>query len=137
MDNTHAAAEGNNEHGFSTKAVWRTFWILLVITVVELILRSFTMKQARQQAYPEWRFFISDAGKGIFIVAEFMHLGHETATRAMTRPPGLFVHLVSRRVCLGRQFLPICVCVMTNTTMSRAGKSSKQKEGGREEARKE
>jgi cytochrome c oxidase subunit 4 len=70
---------------FNTKAVWRTFWILLGITVFELIIAII---------YYETKFFpkhilngvfvIMTLAKAFFIVAEFMHLGHELKNLVMT-----------------------------------------------------
>lgn len=70
---------------FNTKAVWRTFWILLCITVFELIIAII---------YYETHFFpkhllngvfvIMTLAKAFFIIAEFMHLGHEIRNLVMT-----------------------------------------------------
>jgi cytochrome c oxidase subunit 4 len=70
---------------FNTKAVWRTFWILLGITVFELLIAII---------YYETKFFpkhllngvfvIMTLAKAFFIVAEFMHLGHELKNLVMT-----------------------------------------------------
>lgn len=70
---------------FNTKAVWRTFWILLCITVFELLIAII---------YYETHFFpkhllngvfvIMTLAKAFFIIAEFMHLGHEIRNLIMT-----------------------------------------------------
>ena len=70
---------------FDSKAVWRTFWILLCITVVELVIAII---------YYETHFFpkhllngvfvIMTLAKAFFIIAEFMHLGHEIRNLVMT-----------------------------------------------------
>lgn len=70
---------------FNTKAIWRTFWILLGITVVELIIAII---------YYETHFFpkhilngvfvIMTLAKAFFIIAEFMHLGHEIKNLILT-----------------------------------------------------
>jgi cytochrome c oxidase subunit IV len=70
---------------FNTKAVWRTFWILLGITVFELMIAII---------YYETHFFpkhilngvfiIMTLAKAFFIIAEFMHLGHEIKNLVMT-----------------------------------------------------
>ena len=76
MDNTHTTSGLPTEKStFDTKAIWRTFWILLVITVFELIVAI---------VYYETHFFpkhilngvfvIMTLAKAFFIVAEFMHL---------------------------------------------------------------
>jgi cytochrome c oxidase subunit IV len=70
---------------FDSKAVWRTFWILLCITVFELVIAII---------YYETHFFpkhllngvfvIMTLAKAFFIIAEFMHLGHEIRNLVMT-----------------------------------------------------
>ncbi len=70
---------------FRTKAIWRTFWILLIITVVELILRSFIMKpDFLPKHFLNGIFVIVTLAKAFFIIAEFMHLGHEIKNLIMT-----------------------------------------------------
>ena len=70
---------------FNTKAVWRTFWILLCITVFELIVAiiyyetSFLPKHLLNGV-----FIIMTLAKAFFIIAEFMHLGHELRNLVMT-----------------------------------------------------
>ena len=76
---------GKDKSSFDTKAIWRTFWILLGITVFELIIAII---------YYETHFFpkhilngvfvIMTLAKAFFIVAEFMHLGHEIKNLVMT-----------------------------------------------------
>ena len=76
---------GKDKSSFDSKAVWRTFWILLCITVFELIVAI---------VYYETHFFpkhilngvfiIMTLAKAFFIVAEFMHLGHEIRNLVMT-----------------------------------------------------
>jgi cytochrome c oxidase subunit 4 len=87
MDSSHGTtAELKGGKGsFDTKAIWRTFWILLGITVFELIVAI---------VYYETHFFpkhilngvfvIMTLAKAFFIVAEFMHLGHEIRNLIMT-----------------------------------------------------
>jgi cytochrome c oxidase subunit IV len=70
---------------FNKKAVWRTFWILLCITVIELIFAivyyetGFINKHLLNGV-----FIIMTLAKAFFIVAEFMHLGHEIRNLVMT-----------------------------------------------------
>ena len=91
MDSWHkyymrtAALRTEKKDSFDTKAIWRTFWILLGITVFELIIAII---------YYETHFFpkhilngvfvIMTLAKAFFIVAEFMHLGHEIKNLVMT-----------------------------------------------------
>ena len=76
---------GKDKSSFDTKRIWRTFWILLVITVFELLIAII---------YYETHFFpkhilngvfvIMTLAKAFFIIAEFMHLGHEIKNLVMT-----------------------------------------------------
>src|SRR5450432_1351416 len=96
MSSAHPSSAdfGKDKSSFDSKSVWRTFWILLVITVTELIIAII---------YYETHFFpkhilngvfiIMTLAKAFFIVAEFMHLGHEIRNLIMTIaiPACLFV----------------------------------------------
>jgi cytochrome c oxidase subunit IV len=87
MDSSHSTTTHfeKEKSEFNTKAVWRTFWILLGITVFELVIAII---------YYETKFFpkhilngvfvIMTLAKAFFIVAEFMHLGHELKNLVMT-----------------------------------------------------
>jgi cytochrome c oxidase subunit IV len=70
---------------FDTRAVWRTFWILLAITVFELIIAIIYFET---HFFPKHIlngvFVIMTLAKAFFIVAEFMHLGHELRNLVMT-----------------------------------------------------
>ncbi len=76
---------GKDKSSFDTKAVWRTFWILLCITVVELIIAIIYFET---HFFPKHLlngvFIIMTLAKAFFIVAEFMHLGHELKNLVMT-----------------------------------------------------
>ena len=86
MDNTHASSGlPADKNSFDTKAIWRTFWILLVITVFELIIAIIYFET---HFFPKHIlngvFVIMTLAKAFFIVAEFMHLGHEIRNLVMT-----------------------------------------------------
>ncbi len=93
MENVHgvAAASHGEEQSFDTKAIWKTFRILLYITVFELILAigyyklegSFSNKELVKHLL-NGVFIILTLAKAFFIVAEFMHLGHELKNLIMT-----------------------------------------------------
>jgi len=77
----HAPSEG-------TGRIWRTFWILLIITMIELAL-GFTMYFF--EGMPSWlHLFIKGAisilslAKAFYIVSVFMHLGDEIRNMIMT-----------------------------------------------------
>jgi cytochrome c oxidase subunit 4 len=78
-----------NEHTFDTKAIWKTFRILLYITVVELILAisyyeiTFSNPHLVKHLL-NGVFIVLTLAKAFFIIAEFMHLGHELRNLIMT-----------------------------------------------------
>ena len=89
MENTHStgghSAAHGDEHSFDTKAIWRTFWILLIITVVELILAILHYSQGfPPKLLLNGVFAILTLAKAFYIVAEFMHLRHEIKNMIMT-----------------------------------------------------
>jgi cytochrome c oxidase subunit 4 len=57
----------------NTKAIWRTFWILLIITIFEVAI-AFTSVPKEILKYT---FITLTIVKAYFIVFNFMHLGHE------------------------------------------------------------
>ncbi len=87
MENTPVGAVHvvNDSHG-GTKEIWRTFWILLVLTIVELILGYILIGVER----PGLRLGIKGAiiilmlSKAFYIVAYFMHLKSEIRNLVMT-----------------------------------------------------
>ncbi|TPE42562.1 cytochrome C oxidase subunit IV family protein [Pontibacter mangrovi] len=59
-----------------TKAIWRTFVILVAITALEFLI-AFTMDAGTAR---NAIFIILTIFKAFYIVAEFMHMKHETKT---------------------------------------------------------
>lgn len=85
-ENTHIEEHGHGEkHSFDTKAIWRTFWILLVITCIELVIGMFIAPH-----FPSMKlmfnilYIIFTGAKAFYIIAEFMHLRHEIKNLIMT-----------------------------------------------------
>jgi cytochrome c oxidase subunit IV len=83
--NSKVVTFGKDKSSFNQKAVWRTFWILLAITVFELIIAIIYFET---HFFPKHIlngvFVIMTLAKAFFIVAEFMHLGHEIKNLVMT-----------------------------------------------------
>jgi cytochrome c oxidase subunit IV len=85
----HTASEVTFHHGPSgdTKRIWRTFWLLLIITIIELGL-GLLMYAIH---LPDWvNLFIKGViviltlAKAFYIVGVFMHLGDEIRNMIMT-----------------------------------------------------
>jgi len=81
MDHGHSTATAEHhggEHSFSTKAIWRTFWILLIITIVELALAIWYYEtDFLPKHFLNGIFVFGTLAKAFFIIAEFMHLRYE------------------------------------------------------------
>lgn len=72
-DHTHGTHEVGEIPPANTGAIWRTFWILLGITVVEFTLAYLMKAGGLRTSF----FVIMTLVKAFYIVGEFMHLKHE------------------------------------------------------------
>ena len=87
MSNIETSASHGHPHEahFDTKPIWRTFWILLGITMVELILATIHLKTEFPPKYVvNGIYLILTCAKAFYIIAEFMHLRHELKNLIMT-----------------------------------------------------
>ena len=85
MDTTITTEHHEDKHDFDKKAIWKTFWILCAITVVELVIAIVYYETAFIPKHIlNGVFIIMTLAKAFFIVAEFMHLGHEIKNMIMT-----------------------------------------------------
>jgi cytochrome c oxidase subunit IV len=75
----------HHEHDASTKGIWKTFWILLAITVFEVALAFLHLETGFPPKLLLNAVFIGlTILKAFFIVAEFMHLRTEIRNLIMT-----------------------------------------------------
>src|SRR5690606_33838950 len=95
-------------HGFDAKAIWRTFWILLIITCVELAMGMFVAPLFPHSAKIWFNilYIILTAAKAFYIIAEFMHLRHEIKNLIMSiaLPSLLFIWLIGALLWDGDAF---------------------------------
>ena len=97
-----------DKHSFDTRLIWRTFWVLTAITVFELFIAilyyetDFLPKHILNGV-----FIIMTLAKAFFIIAEFMHLGHEIKNMVMTVaiPCLLFIWFVLAFLLDGNSYL--------------------------------
>ena len=91
----------HHEPSDNTKRIWKTFWILLIVTVVEVGLGL--LLYAIEESIPGWviLFFkgmmvILTLAKAFYIVSIFMHLGDELRNMIMTIivPLSLFIWFI-------------------------------------------
>ena len=93
MEDTQATGAHTHPE-FSTKPIWRTFWILLGITLVELTLATIHLKTGFPPKYIlNGTYLILTLAKAFYIIAEFMHLRHEIKNLIMSLvfPAMLFI----------------------------------------------
>jgi cytochrome c oxidase subunit 4 len=85
MEHPTIAAETHDNHG-GTKEIWRTFWILLGLTIVELILGYIMIGVENQGGRHALKgaIIILMLAKAFYIVAYFMHLKGEIRNLVMT-----------------------------------------------------
>src|ERR1700748_1800485 len=107
MENIQTAGSQHHEPEFSTKPIWRTFWILLGITMVELILATIHLKTGFPSKYVlNGIYLILTCAKAFYIIAEFMHLRHEIKNLIMTIavPALLFVWFIIAFISDGNSY---------------------------------
>ncbi len=73
IDHTHGTHEVGEIPPANTSIIWRTFWILLGITMIEFTLAYFMKSGGLRTSI----FVIMTLVKAFYIVGEFMHLKHE------------------------------------------------------------
>lgn len=85
MEHTSDTAATAHAHPDNSKAIWRTFWILLGITLVEIGLAFLALNTGFPPKFVlNGVFVILTFAKAFYIVAEFMHLRHELKNMIMT-----------------------------------------------------
>jgi len=90
MEHAHAATEVTIHHepSDSTKRIWKVFWILLIITIVELslglTLYSLDLPEGLRMHLIKGVIIILSLAKAYYIVSVFMHLGDEIRNMIMT-----------------------------------------------------
>ncbi|MEJ7684641.1 MAG: cytochrome C oxidase subunit IV family protein [Segetibacter sp.] len=87
MEHTHTnVANAVHDNPGGTKEIWRTFWILLVLTIVELILGYIMIgvHNSGGRLALKGAIIILMLAKAFYIVAYFMHLKSEIRNLIMT-----------------------------------------------------
>jgi cytochrome c oxidase subunit 4 len=103
---SHAAPEHDAFNGEIAKPntawIWKTFWILVIITAAEFAI-AFSMTSPGLRTIRNSIFIVMTILKAFFIVGEFMHLKHEVKSLIWTIlvPSALLVWLVVALVTEG------------------------------------
>ncbi|MCT4664630.1 MAG: cytochrome C oxidase subunit IV family protein [Flavobacteriales bacterium] len=77
----------------STKKIWVVFFILLIVTAVEVGLGMYNTANPGVINWTllKWTFIILTIFKAYYIVSEFMHLGHETKSLKLSLLLPIFI----------------------------------------------
>ncbi|MFI5186131.1 MAG: cytochrome C oxidase subunit IV family protein [Chitinophagales bacterium] len=90
MEHANVATEITIHHepSGSTKRIWKVFWILLIITMVELglglSLYALNLPEGLRQHLIKGVIIVLSLAKAYYIVSVFMHLGDEIRNMIMT-----------------------------------------------------
>jgi len=78
----------HHEPSSSTKRIWKVFWILLIITIIELglglLIYSLDLPEGLKLLLIKIVIIILSLSKAFYIVSVFMHLGDEIRNLIMT-----------------------------------------------------
>jgi len=81
----HSTSAHSEHKDSGTKEIWRTFWILLILTIVELALGYWMIgKEGGFRLALKGTIIILMLAKAFYIVGYFMHLKHELRNLIMT-----------------------------------------------------
>jgi cytochrome c oxidase subunit IV len=85
MQQAHTSEAVVHAHPNNSRAIWRTLGILTIITLAELVVGMFIAPHNHHLKLWFGVFYlICTLAKAFYIVAEFMHLGHEIKNMVMT-----------------------------------------------------
>ncbi len=77
----------SENHGNMVKTIWSTFWIMLIVTIVEVSAALFYMNHFPDRQYRmilNIFFILASLAKAYYIVGVFMHLKFEFKHMAIT-----------------------------------------------------
>jgi cytochrome c oxidase subunit IV len=142
MENAHAAEHyhaHDEQHTFDRKAIWRTFRILLYITVFELILAIgyYSMSFSNPHLVKHLLngvFVVLTLAKAFFIIAEFMHLRHEIRNLilSISIPALLFIWFITAFLWDGNSYKNLRNTYDRHYKEHSTEQAPKQKEHGEE-----
>jgi len=113
MEKQNASAEITFQHELPSdniKRIWKTFWILLIITMIELglglTLYAFDLPDDLRRMLIKGTIIILSLAKAYFIVSVFMHLGDEIRNFIMTIviPLMLFIWFITAFILDGNSY---------------------------------
>lgn len=112
MEHQNVASEVSFHHAPSdnVKRIWKTFWILLIITMIELglglALYAFNLPDDLRRMLIKGTIIILSLAKAYFIVSVFMHLGDEIHNLILTIviPLMLFIWFITAFMIDGNSY---------------------------------
>lgn len=75
------------------KKIWFVFWVLLIVTAIEVLVGAFRETIGLPWTLVKWSFILMTLVKAFYIVMTFMHLGDERKNfrRFILVPYGIFI----------------------------------------------
>jgi cytochrome c oxidase subunit IV len=113
MEHQNVPAEVSFHHAPSSdnvKRIWKTFWVLLIITVIELglglTMYALGLPDDLRRMLIKGTIIILSLAKAYFIVSVFMHLGDEIRNLIMTIvvPLMLFIWFITAFILDGNSY---------------------------------
>src|SRR6266581_2617748 len=100
----------HHERASTTKRIWKVFWILLIITTIELglglSLYALSLPEGLRMHLIKGTIIILSLAKAYYIVSVFMHLGDEIRNLIMTIvvPLTLFIWFIIAFIADGNSY---------------------------------
>ena len=113
MEHQNVSSEVTFHHDLPTdnvKRIWKTFWVLLVITIIELglglLMYALNLPDDLRRLLIKGVIIILSLAKAYFIVSVFMHLGDEIRNMIMTIvvPLMLFIWFITAFILDGNSY---------------------------------
>ena len=112
MEHKTVSSEVTFQHAPSdnVKRIWKTFWVLLIITIIELglglTLYALNLPDDLRRMLIKGTIIILSLAKAYFIVSVFMHLGDEIRNLIMTIvvPLMLFIWFITAFILDGNSY---------------------------------
>ena len=93
----------SHEEGSTPKTIWKTFWILLAITIGEILFAVLIAPKLGSKLIPNLLYAVLSLMKAGYIISEFMHMKYEVKNlvRTVGLPCLLLIWLVSALIMEG------------------------------------
>ncbi len=93
IEYAHNDHHGEEEGKKIRKKIWFVFWVLLIVTTIEVLVGAFRESLGLPWTLVKWSFIVMTLIKAFYIVMTFMHLGDERKAfrNFILVPYGIFI----------------------------------------------